>query len=320
VIGLVLVAGATNVYVKSHATYETNESVARLQETARYAISVIEPDVRQANFWGLLKVAANFTNKASQTAAAATGVSGAGASTQCGNNFAVDLDTNIEGNNDGYALACAAKGAGAVTTADTLTVRRASAQLSSVAVSNKTVMRICSSRTAGQLLNDVSGCAAVPNQQVNDLIVNTYYVDQDSDELAGLPSLRRWQLTNSPLSAAPSFVDNEIVTGVEDLQVQFGIDPTGSGSVTQYVDAARAAALNGAQVLAVRIWVLVRAEQTEVGFRDTRTYTYGNRLVANGTTATLNAATAAGKAYVPNDGFRRLLISRTIMIRNESGI
>jgi hypothetical protein len=75
----------------------------------------------------------------------------------------------------------------------------------------------------------------------------------------------------------------------------------------------------GAQVVSVRIWLLVRAENPEVGFRDTRTYQYADRATATGTTNNLNAANAAGRAYAPADSFRRLLVSRTIQIRNALG-
>jgi type IV pilus assembly protein PilW len=290
-------------YVSSRKTYELNETVARLQETARYAISIIEPDVRQANYWGLLKVAGIVNNATSKTA------------TTCGANFALDLGTNIQGDDGDYTLGCAAVKTGAVKSADTLTVRRTSAQISTVSVADKNALRICSTRTGGDLVNDVSGCTLAPDGQVNDLIVNTYYVDQDSDEAVGLPSLRRWSLTTDPV-----FADNEIVPGIEDMQIQFGIDPKGVGTATQYVNAAGPGTLGTAQVVAVRIWLLVRSEQPEVGFVDARTYVYGDRTTANGTTTTLNSGAAQGKAYKPGDGFHRLLISRTIMIRNEAGI
>ena len=47
-IGAVLIFGATQVYVNSRNAYGANEGVSRLQETARYAVSVIEPDVRMS--------------------------------------------------------------------------------------------------------------------------------------------------------------------------------------------------------------------------------------------------------------------------------
>src|SRR5687768_10424809 len=90
-IAAILIFGATTVYVDSRATYEVNESTARLQETARYALSVIEPDIRMSNYWGLVKGAGLVVNQAAQGAASA------GDPITCGNNYAHDVVRNIEG-------------------------------------------------------------------------------------------------------------------------------------------------------------------------------------------------------------------------------
>jgi hypothetical protein len=165
----------------------------------------------------------------------------------------------------------------------------------------------------GTLVTDASGCTAAPAGQVNDLLVNSYYVATDSTGRPGIPSLRRIALV-----AGPAFTDEEIIPGVEDMQVQFGVDPTGtSGIATRYVDPEDLD--DGEQVVAVRIWLLVRSENEEVGFEDGRTYAYADRDADTGTTADLSAADAEGKAYVPADRFRRLLVSRTIQIRNALG-
>ena len=313
-IGAVLIFGATQVYVDSRNSYAVSESVARLQETARYALSVIEPDVRMSNYWGLLKGANLVAGQAGQTAAV-SGLAGT-TGTQCGQNFAVDLVTTLEGSDNAYSLVCAASGTGAVVSADTLTVRRVSTVQSTLPVTDKTALRVCSSRIGGTVVKDVSACTGLPSGSVNDLIVHSYYVDRDSDEQPGLPALRRWALTQ-----ANDFHDDEMVAGVEDMQIQFGIDPTGtSGVATQYVNAVGPATLPLTnQIVAVRIWLLVRSETLETGFTDNRVYEYGDRAIATGKTSDLNAAGAAGKAYAPKDHFRRLLVSRTIMIRNALG-
>src|SRR4051812_25291869 len=67
VIGAILIFGATQVYVDSRQTYEVNETAARLQETARYAMGVIEPDVRMSNYWGLVKGASVVSQQSSKT-------------------------------------------------------------------------------------------------------------------------------------------------------------------------------------------------------------------------------------------------------------
>jgi type IV pilus assembly protein PilW len=75
-----------------------------------------------------------------------------------------------------------------------------------------------------------------------------------------------------------------------------GIPDVGNGVATQYVSGDKVPA--GFQVVAVRIWILLRAEQAEQGFVNSQTYKY------------------AGKEYTVNDNFRRVLVSRTIELRN----
>jgi hypothetical protein len=110
--------------------------------------------------------------------------------------------------------------------------------------------------------------------------------------------------------------------GVQDMQVQFGLD-TGdydgdgkidpgqdlnndgipdspNGIATRYIEPtdAKDPAFAGLQVVSVRIWLLIRADRGETGYTNTNTYTY------------------AGKSVTPADNIRRLLVSRTIQLRN----
>lgn len=299
-IGGILIFGATQVYVDSRNMYEVNESSARLQETARYAISVLEPDIRMSNYWGLVKGAGVITTTA-------------GGPDNCGANYARNLSNNLEGSSNTYSLGCAAFGAGAVASADTLTVRRASTAIAS-AEANR--LQICSTRVMGRLMDDGGACPAAPAGQVNNLLVNAYYVSRDSTQADGLPSLRRKALVGGP--SGLDFDEEEIIPGVEDLQIQFGVDPTGlSGTATRYVNPDDVPA--GAQIVSVRLWLLVRSETPEFGFTDDRIYEYGDRDQTIGVTDDLNAAGAATLAYRPGDNFRRLLVSRTIQIRNALG-
>jgi hypothetical protein len=111
----------------------------------------------------------------------------------------------------------------------------------------------------------------------------------------------------------------ELVPGVEDMQIQFGIDPSGSrGIATGYVNPD--AVPPGAQIVSVRLWLLVRAETPEQGYDNNELYEYADRDEDNGTTSDLNDADAEAQAYQPNDHFRRLLVSRTILLRNAMGI
>ena len=328
-IGAVLIFGATQVYVDSRKAYAVNETTERLQENARYALSVLEPDIRMSGYWGLTNVSDGLTGKALLTDAQLA--LGAPAASTCGVNFPLLLGFPLQGTNDSYTATCAENSA-VMPNADTITVRRASA-VTVPATSADGPLRICSTRTSGVLVTVISSstfCQDV-NAQINNLIVNLYYVDQSSSQ-PGVPSLRR-----KALNAGPGFQDDEIVPGVEDLQVQYGVDLSGgagpaSGAATEYLNAGATltnlltSATAAAQIASVRIWLLVRSEAPEAGFTDDHIYVYGDRLLANGTTGDLTNVADNTKAYQPSlstdnsftgvKHYRRLLVSKTIQIRN----
>ncbi len=52
-IGAFLMIGAITVFMQSRTTFRITESVARMQENARFALEAIEPDIRMAHYWGM---------------------------------------------------------------------------------------------------------------------------------------------------------------------------------------------------------------------------------------------------------------------------
>ena len=133
---------------------------------------------------------------------------------------------------------------------------------------------------------------------MHDFLVRSYYVARDSVGQRGVPALRVKSLTRS--GSALIFDEDEVMSGVEDLQVELGISLDGSGRATHYVDP-DSPALAGAQIVSVRVWLRVRADQAEATFVDTRTYRY----------ADMEFTASAAERH-----FRRVLMSRTITLRN----
>lgn len=322
-IGLFLVLGATTLYVRTKKTSDVDDSIARLQESARYALSIIETDVRMANYWGLSKDAVDFqnsaTNEASDDGDALTqddddiGKALEGSSAEdCGDTTAFDVERYVEATNSDYALDCDANSE-ALETSDTLTVRRA---LRAIAALDTDKIQICSARS-GEVKMITAGmpCAG----EIHDLSTNIYYIDKDSDQAAGYPSLRR-----KTLGTGPEFSDQEVIPGVEDMQIQLGWAPPNAAgyptsSAVMYLQPGNAAlAQAGSQVVAVRVWLLIRAETPDNTFTDTRSYSYGSRTTTP-TTNSLSTVADVNKQYAPNDNFRRLLVSRTFFIRNVVG-
>lgn len=312
-IGTFLLAGAVTVFGKTRDLYRTNDAAARLQETARYAMSTIEVDLRMANYWGLMsrsdliengpKINLANAQQIDPTYSLPAELTGfAGTINQCGAMWVVRLPLYIEAT-DSYALNCAAFGAGAVAGSDTLTIRRASTQAIAPAAlaSTNGQIKLQTSRVQGSMFagTTIPGFFQPPLSETRALVVNGYYVDQDSDQQPGTPSLRRKQLDVA--GNAPAITDLQIIPGVEDLQVELGGDFNQDQNADYFVQPG-AAIPAGDEIVAVRVWLLVRAELPETGFTDGRTYEYASRTGAN--------------AYTPADSFRRVLVSKTIALRN----
>lgn len=347
-IGSLLIIGAVSVYANSRGTFAVNESVARLQEQGRYALSIVEPDVELAGFYGftnsadtlrLVRGAAPGTVLAAAvdlrqvpippavpTPVPAPGLSGDAVA--CGTNFAVDVLRPVQGSNDRFELgpnatpACAPFGDGAADGSDTLTLRRASSQPAAIQAGRLQILASRLNSQKSQLLfaDGVAPIALDADNRVHDLLVRTYYVARDSDNRPGFPALRMKALTRT--GGAPAFADTEIMSGIEDLQVQFGIDtgdynndgivdadadlngdgiPESDGRTTRYVNP-DFPGLDRLQVVSVRLWLRVRGERPEPDVDDRRTYRYGD------------------VEYTPSADerrFRRMLLSRTIMLRNS---
>lgn len=292
-IGSLLIIGAVTVYMQSRNTYRTTETAARLQEVARYALDSIEPDVRLAGFWGLTNRPDYIDNRGAPADTRQAVDSSVGSN--CGNNWTVDAAMPIDGRNAGYNLGCAATDA--VSWTDVLIVRRAS---SNTAPLTNGRMQIQSNRTRAVIFSDgvLPGGFDSDSSETRNLIVNAYYV---GEILPSPNGIRQYVLRRKTLigGATPSIRDEEIVPGVEDLQIQFGIDVAPhDGNVDRYVNPGSVPV--GARIASVRLWLRVIAEDREIGFKNDATWAYAD---AN-----------YGKF---NDDRRRVLISKTIQIRNS---
>ncbi len=299
-IGSFLIIGALTVYTQNRATYITNEQLARVQENAQFALDVIEPHIRLASYWGQTSRWADIdgvrTDLDDNPLALTTPAD------NCGPGFAWDFELSLEAIDNNYNLACAAAHPVQPDT-DTLIIRHASVE---TAAPDATKLQIRSSRTRGQLFSDgiEPNLAGGDAEDTFDVSVNVFYVAQRSDLFDDYPSLRRKTLTVD--GGGPAFVDQEIAPGVENFQVQFGLDTDGDNSVDRYVDPDSgfvdpddAAFIPGTTILSARIWLLMRAQEFETGLINAQNYAFANVDLGQ-----------------PNDRFRRLLVSKTILLHN----
>jgi type IV pilus assembly protein PilW len=314
-IGSFLIIGAITMQSNTRKTFTVNEQQARLQETARYVISVIEPELQLAGAYGFTNRPEDIhytgiTQSAQDLRQWSAQVAGLPAVLeQCGRHFAVDVISTVQANNNTYGLACAAQGGGHNGTSDTLTIRHAGTINVAASATKFQIMTTRLAQFENKLFinNTRPSTDAVGDIEVRDMVVESFYVAINADNRPGIPALRVKQISTD--GAAPIVDDQEVIRGVEDIQVEFGVDPGEdingdgigdivNGATTRYVAPNNLTAAQTGQVTAVRLWVRVRAEDQEQGFVNNRTYSY------------------AGVNFTPNDNYRRVLMSRTIFLRN----
>ena len=295
-IGSFLMIGAIQVYNQSRQAYIINDSIARVQETAQFAMDTLEADLRMASNWGMHSRGQAVDGRSTIDDANPMDL---GAPVTCGDNWALNLGRPVEGQNNDYTLACGANG-GAQAQSDVLTVRRATVAAVPLEAGR---LQIQTTRMQGQIFDDGTVPTGIDPlmSETHNLIVNSYYVSADSDLIPGVPALRR-----KSLNATAGVTDQEIAPGVENLQVQFGLDVDADNTVDRYVnpddavlDPADGAFIPGARVITARVWMVVRSLGPENGLQDARDYEPGDVDLG-----------------VQNDENRRLLVSKTILLRN----
>ncbi len=317
-IGSFLMIGTIQIYNQSRQAFVVNESIARVQETAQFAMDTIEADLRMASNWG--RTSRGLAVEGRSVIGDANPNTLPLPIANCAVDWALNLALPIDGVNNGYGLACPASG-GSQANSDVVTVRRASvAHVDPVAgrlqiqttriqgelFSDGAVPATFNAATAASAADDLTDPAVAPlfDSETHNLIVTSYYVSPTSALINGVPTLRRQRLTT--LGGVPFIADEEVAPGVENLQIQLGVDIDADNTVDQYVTPGNAiynptavGFIPGARIMTARIWLIVRGVNIEPGLRDGRNYT--------------PAGVALG---VQTDNFRRIQVSKTILLRN----
>lgn len=325
-IGGFLIIGAVTVQSQTRKTFTVNENQARLQETARFALSVLESDIQLAGLYGFSNSntvsgmsiqGADGPISASKMTSDGDSATGGGVYDDCGVNQVFNLYWPIQAEDGDWKLGCDPDPSGQIPGTDTLTVRHTSVE-KVPAVKGRLQLythRLISDNVRFITDGNVPAPGLKDNiAEVRDYFMRTYYVAQDSEGRPNLPALRvKWIDSKD---GEGSWEDQEVVRGVEDIQIELGVDPGElgadgtvkmenglasdvNGNVARYVVPGDPILKSG-QVVAVRIWVRVRAEEAEQGFADQRLYKY-----------------ASVDDFKPGDGFRRVVMSRTIFLRNS---
>lgn len=253
------VAGALTLTAQGRRAHRTAEARGRLEDSARAALDLLAYEVRLAGYLGSLVPGSPVAGAIGVGSPAPPGLAVSGG---CVDSLALDLAEPLAGADGAYqarpglSLACPPSPNGRATPgSDTLVVRRAAVEASSPA---KGRLQVESTRRLGRLVSDGSGeLGAVAT--VHDLEVSVFYVSPDSTGSPGRPSLRRKRLVGG---ITPAFQDEELVSGIADLQVEAEFvtdDAAAMASGVLPIGEVPA----GARIRTLRMWVLAEGDMSD---------------------------------------------------------
>ncbi|QDZ27208.1 PilW family protein [Noviherbaspirillum sp. UKPF54] len=323
-IGLLLVLGITTLITQqSSASNELSKSSQQI-ENGRYAMQLLQDDIELAGYYG------EYYNLAAAPATMPDACATA----------AADLDAAIPLPIQGYdspstipdPLSACLSDANHVAGTDILVIRRtdttsipiASAAAGQVYLQSGLDVSLNFSKVMGTgsdttvfTLKKKDGSLA----PLRKYLVDIYYVSPCNVPASGsactgssddngkpVPTLKRMQLSVS--GGAPAFAVTPLVEGIQNLQLDYGIDTDSDGAPDYYTsgtyqqDGATAlTTADWANIVTIRINLLARNNETSVGYVDKKTYNLGN----------------AGTVGAFNDGYKRHLFSGIVRVVNPSG-
>lgn len=337
-LGVLLLFGVGALFSQNKQSYKQNEDLARLQEDARFALEEIGRDVSMAGFLAeIVDPSAIFIGNNAATEGAFDGAMGTDKNcgpAGLGNNWYYFFDTGLVENSmamgDNVASGAAAAGlfscinAGQFETGtDIIGIKRTGGVPSGTvnlgaappvnAPAPNGAVYIRENGTRGVMFQSPNFPSAAGGAAANRIVPEPYeeweytprvYFVRNFGNVAGdgIPTLCRFRLQNNGAAGAPpSHVEECLAQGVEDLQLEFGLDTNDDGAANVYVAAPNAADL--ARTVSVRIYLLMRTINLDVGYRDNRSYTVSNKA-----------------AYQPADRFHRRLYASTVMVRNVNNL
>lgn len=307
VVGLIIVGGAFSLHSNTRDTQMSNEMQMAMVADARFAVEMISYDLRHAGMWGGTNKTALVQCKSTdptctKTSSGDTPPTNGIATNDCAPGWYFDLTSYVfaTDNTDPnpYSATCIPASEKQVSSTDILVVRYADSNLPMGLKANQIYVR--SNNMSGRLFVGATqpvlsayDTAVITNNHA--LRAHAYYVSAFTDAAGdNIPSLRRVALVGGP-----EMQNQTLISGVEDFQVQFGVDVNADTIIDRYVDPNEVA--NWADVYAAKIWLLMRSEKKQIGLNTKKSF---------------SIAGAAAKNYGGKDNYRYFLVTSVVNLRN----
>jgi len=328
-IGLLLLAGLTTLFVNNSSARDEIEKTNRQIENGRYAVQLLTDDLRMAGFFGEFNP---------NQLTAPTAVPDPCVTASADLRAAMPLHVQgVDGTSSAPSVSCISD---AASDSDVLVVRRVATctvgsagcqDESFVAGTNYFQASLCAEGTAELASGNVSefyrlssvatdlnrhkrgvaNCSGTSNYaDLRRYMVHVYFIANNSSGSDGIKTLKRAELGAGSFSVVP------LVEGIENLQVEYGLDTDGNGTPDVYTTdpgtynscAAAACVTNWRNVMTMKVHLLARNTEKSIGHVDKKTYILG--LDAGGNNNTVGPFA---------DGYKRHVYQTVIRLPNPAG-
>lgn len=330
-IGLVLLAGLTALIARQSSTQAELEKSSRQIENGRYAMQILSEDIQMAGYYGEFSKVSDLavpgvlpnpclTTVSELEAAMVFPVQGYDSPTAglsaCINSVNHVSGTDIlvvrrvEPTTWTIAQAASAPAGGQVYLQSGLTV--SGLEFEKKMATGATTAAFTLLTQAKPAVPPASAIPAGP-APLRKFLVHIYFVSPCSVMSNGstcsssddggkpIPTLKMMELT-----AAGTMSTIPLVEGIENMQIDYGIDTTGDGTPDGQFVATTAAVGDWANLVALRVHLLARSNESSVGYVDPKTYAMGFD------------STGAVQTVTPGTAYKRRLFSQLIRVVNTS--
>lgn len=354
-IGLILLAGLTTLIAQQSSTQAELEKSSRQIENGRYAMQLLNDDIQMAGYYGEFSNVAGLTVPAALPdpcpvplnvpiavgvldAAMIFPVQGYEAPTTTDLPACIDAANHVDGTD---ILVVRRTDTATLTIASAASAAAGQVYLQSGLVPSGLVFEkkmgtggttsgftlLTQAKPATPAASGIPATSAVPAAPapLRKFLVHIYFVSPCSVMADGercktsddggkpIPTLKRVEL-----SASGTMSTTPLVEGIENMQIDYGIDSIGNdGSPDGQLLATPATVADWSNVVALRVHLLTRNNEASAGYVDPKTYAMGFKSAASA--ATTQTVTPSTDTY-GNDvrSYKRRLFSQLIRVVNPS--
>ncbi len=301
VLAMVLAGSIITVFVNNSHSFKQDENILRKQDDARYALREIAFDISMAGHYAELLVPASVTPDGNLSILADCGPGGQDkwmyrtVQAGSGNSFSMIGIDNATAGTASAVHSCIGNGE-LLDGTDVVSVKRVAGSPAATTRAGSIYLR--TNGNVGLLYR-----APFPGAPLINIPAPTsdwefrprvYYVRQFANTPGdGVPTLCRKVLAG----VGPSMTTECIATGIENLQLEYGIDTSSDGNPNVYLFSPTLAEMQG--IVSVRIFLLARTAGIDTRYTNQKTFSVSN-----------------SPDYTPADSFHRRVFSTTVSVQN----